>query len=158
MSLVMGCSIIVPAALSSICAIVEMLSRVPWTLAARCVSPLLLLLVAAVAACSVLSSGAACIAVVAAVAGAAVVAGVVDAMGFACATLAARCVWSLAVAGGFCSAYGGVGLAAAGAVAVNAVPGGVGLAAVVRCFCCSCSLAFFEACQNRIVLSGLRGA
>ena len=38
-----------------------------------------------------------CIAVVAAVAGAAVVAGVVDAMGFACATIAARCVSSLLV-------------------------------------------------------------
>ena len=61
----------------------------------------MLLVVAAVAACWVLSSYAACIGVVAAVAGAAVVAGVVDAMNFVCRTLAAKCVWSLAVASGF---------------------------------------------------------
>ena len=46
-------------------------------------------------ACKAAVVGAACIAVVAAVAGAAVVAGVFDTMGFACATLAARCVSSL---------------------------------------------------------------
>ena len=54
-------------------------------------------------------------------------------LGFACAALAARCVSSLVVAVGFCSANGGVGLAAAGAVAVAAVAGGLVLAAVVAC-------------------------
>ena len=72
--------------------------------------------------------GAACIAVVAAVVGVAVAAGVFESMGFACATLAARCVSSL-----LCSSTGGVGFAAAGGVPLAAVAGGVVLAAVVVC-------------------------
>ena len=68
--------VIVPKASSSISAISERFSRVPWTHAARCVSSLLVLSVAGFAACWVLSSCGHCIVVVAAVAGAAVVAGV----------------------------------------------------------------------------------